>query len=98
MFPSKHFFLSTVIRVAAPLLFAVPTASIFLLRSKFVFAVDSIILKKFIWNLHPRRVLKNRARIIFIAPKELIQSIFLVDPNVEAFSQFNFFVSKFYIL
>lgn len=47
MFPSKHFFLSTVIRVAAPLLFAVPTASIFLLKSKFVFAVDSITLSLF---------------------------------------------------
>lgn len=50
MFPSKHFLLSTVIRVAAPLLFAVPIASIFLLKSKLVFAVDSITLNTFIWN------------------------------------------------
>lgn len=73
MFPSKHFFLSTVIRVPAPLLLAVPTASIFLLKSKFVFAVDSITLNKY---RLPRDVLKNRARVILIALKELIQMIF----------------------
>lgn len=91
MFPSKHFFLSTVIRVAAPLLFALPIASIFILKSIFVFPVGSLTQNKFIWNLLPKDILKTRARVIFIALQVLIQSIFSIYRNVEAFSQFHFF-------
>lgn len=86
----KALLLPTVIRVAAPLLFTVPTASIFLLKSKFVFAVDSITQNKFIWNLLSKDIFKTRARVIFIALRVLIQSIFSIDHNVEAFSQFHF--------
>lgn len=53
------FFWSGMIGVTVPGLFVVSMVSIFLLKSKFVFVVNSITRNKFMWNLFPRTVLQN---------------------------------------